>query len=84
MADDIVYIYPRSVDQFKALMAEVRVNQYDSANKKALGDRYRVAASEAMIKFEKVFLNRVNLVMDVSRRFHITRWATFLYCFICT
>ena len=43
-----------SVDHFKALMAEVRVHLYDSANKKALGDRYRVAASEAMIKFEKV------------------------------
>ena len=32
MADDIVYIYPRSVDQFKALVAEVRVHLYDSAN----------------------------------------------------
>jgi hypothetical protein len=84
MADDLVFIYPRSISQFKALMAEVRAHLYDSANKAALGDSYRVSVSEALIKFERVFLNRVKMVMDDSRKFHITKWATFLYCFICT
>ena len=83
LADSYDYLWPCSLAAFRALMSEVKARLYASANKKGLGDTWRIRVMEALIKFERVFLNRVDLVNDGSREFHVTKWATLLYYFIC-